>query len=220
MGFRHYDLYFLDGSVPSEAIVHRFMDISEEEKGAVAVHCKAGLGRTGTLIGLYAMKNYGFPPAEFIGWIRICRPGSVLGPQQQFLVSMENSMQKWASESQASKTFSSPVRTEEAEEKANFSSPELLMSPEDHRKANFGDKGQAERLISAKKTLQSPQSHKSTPTRPPKASPISYRSGSVSPPPAAPKRSQRVIIVSKTTTIFNTKTLPAVRKTTRRSIYS
>lgn len=205
--------------MPSESIVHRFMEISEGEKGAVAVHCKAGLGRTGTLIGLFAMKNYGFPPAEFIGWIRICRPGSVLGPQQQFLVSMENSIQRWASESQRNQTFSSPGRSEESEEKANFTSPDILMSPEDHRKANFGDKGQAERLISAKKTLQSPQSHKSTPTRLTKSPPTSYRSGSVS-PPSPPKRSQRVIIVSKTTTIFNSKTLPVVRKTTRRSIYS
>ena len=32
------------------------------------------------------MKHYRFPAADFIGWIRICRPGSVLGPQQSFLI--------------------------------------------------------------------------------------------------------------------------------------
>ncbi len=45
----------------------------------------AGLGRTGTLIGCYIMKHYKFTAAETIAWIRICRPGSVIGPQQNWL---------------------------------------------------------------------------------------------------------------------------------------
>jgi len=60
--------------------VNEFLKISENEKGALAVHCKAGLGRTGTLIGCYAMKHFKFPAVYFIGWIRIARPGSILGP--------------------------------------------------------------------------------------------------------------------------------------------
>jgi cell division cycle 14 len=31
------------------------------------------------------MKHYKFPAAAFIGYIRLCRPGSILGPQQFFL---------------------------------------------------------------------------------------------------------------------------------------
>lgn len=46
----------------------------------------AGLGRTGTLIACYIMKHYRMTAAETIAWVRICRPGSVIGPQQQFLV--------------------------------------------------------------------------------------------------------------------------------------
>jgi len=84
-GFDHYDLFFTDGSAPSDQIVQRFIDISESSKGAIAIHCKAGLGRTGTLIGCYVMKHFKFTAPEIIAWMRICRPGSVIGPQQNFL---------------------------------------------------------------------------------------------------------------------------------------
>lgn len=85
-GFNHHELFFMDGSTPSDAILQRFLDICESSRGALAVHCKAGLGRTGTLIGCYIMKHYKFTAAETIAWIRICRPGSVIGPQQDYLV--------------------------------------------------------------------------------------------------------------------------------------
>ncbi|CAF4581759.1 unnamed protein product [Rotaria socialis] len=116
-GFDHFELFFNDGSTPSDAIALKFLNIVEQAKGAVAVHCKAGLGRTGTLIGAYLMKHYKFTAAEVIAWLlhlaglgrtgtligaylmkhykftaaeviawlRICRPGSVIGPQQNFL---------------------------------------------------------------------------------------------------------------------------------------
>ena len=79
-GINHLDLYFLDGTPPPDDIVDKFLEAVEKQKGAIAIHCKAGLGRTGSLIALYCMKHFGFPPAAYIGWIRIARPGSILGP--------------------------------------------------------------------------------------------------------------------------------------------
>ncbi|XP_069817824.1 dual specificity protein phosphatase CDC14B isoform X2 [Dendropsophus ebraccatus] len=91
-GFEHHDLFFVDGSTPSDPIVKKFLNICENAEGAIAVHCKAGLGRTGTLIACYMMKHYRMTAAESIAWIRICRPGSVIGPQQQFLVDKQMSL--------------------------------------------------------------------------------------------------------------------------------
>lgn len=39
-GFEHYDLFFIDGSTPSDSIVQRFLNICENANGAIAVHCK------------------------------------------------------------------------------------------------------------------------------------------------------------------------------------
>jgi len=91
----HNDLFFIDGSTPPDHVVSDFMKVvdghfKEKDAGAIGIHCKAGLGRTGTLIGLWAMKTYQITAEAFIGWIRIARPGSILGPQQFYLQKMES----------------------------------------------------------------------------------------------------------------------------------
>lgn len=93
-GIRHVEMYFTDGTAPSLEIVDRFLELAETTEGVIAVHCKAGLGRTGTLIGCFMMKHFQFNAADFIGWIRICRPGSILGPQQHFLLDQEKQLKE------------------------------------------------------------------------------------------------------------------------------
>ena len=84
-GFKHHDLFFTDCSTPSPDVVQKFLDICDQSSGKVAVHCLAGLGRTGTLIGVWMMQHMNFRPDEVIGYLRLVRPGSVIGPQQQYL---------------------------------------------------------------------------------------------------------------------------------------
>mmetsp|Transcript_26777 Transcript_26777/g.23714 ORF Transcript_26777/g.23714 Transcript_26777/m.23714 type:complete len:171 (-) Transcript_26777:744-1256(-) len=150
------ELYFIDGSCPSDAIIEDFLQAVENEKGVVAVHCKAGLGRTGSLIACYAMKHYKFKARDFIGWIRICRPGSILGPQQQFLNDKESYFHKIADNSPIYKSISPQIQDYKKKEEALLSQMKDLhihennWSPEDKRIAEKGDYGQGDRLVKAK----------------------------------------------------------------------
>lgn len=85
-GFQHHDLIFPDGFPPTSTIAREFIEIVDAAEGAVAVHCYAGIGRTGTLIAAYLVVKYQFTPEQAIAWTRMCRPGSVIGQQQDWLL--------------------------------------------------------------------------------------------------------------------------------------
>eukprot|EP00927_Polykrikos_kofoidii_P009996 TRINITY_DN14211_c0_g1_i1.p1 TRINITY_DN14211_c0_g1~~TRINITY_DN14211_c0_g1_i1.p1 ORF type:complete len:486 (+),score=67.13 TRINITY_DN14211_c0_g1_i1:84-1541(+) len=146
-GIKHVDLYFRDGSIPPGHIITRFLHISENEPGAVAVHCKAGLGRTGTLVGLYAMKHHQFPARAFIGWNRICRPGSVLGPQQQFMVDIQNEM------FQAGRAQRTPVSLQCQQERllSEHMGKLSLRTQQADSHQDYEDPGQGEHLVNSKR---------------------------------------------------------------------
>ncbi|XP_029346846.1 dual specificity protein phosphatase CDC14AB-like [Acyrthosiphon pisum] len=91
----HVDLCFKDGSAPTVAILKTFLQISEQTPHAIAVHCKAGLGRTGTLIGAYLIQHYRMTACEAIAWVRLCRPRSIIvKSQQSFLARNERMLWK------------------------------------------------------------------------------------------------------------------------------
>mmetsp|Transcript_35927 Transcript_35927/g.48664 ORF Transcript_35927/g.48664 Transcript_35927/m.48664 type:complete len:309 (-) Transcript_35927:238-1164(-) len=141
-GIKHLDLYFLDGTPPPEEIVDKFLEASEKENGAVAVHCKAGLGRTGSLIALYCMKHFGFPAAAYIGWIRIARPGSILGPQQAYLNMMDPKMMAIGGEQKRKELFnlvSQKYGVQQKMENMNLGG-NTRMNDEEAKVAVYGDK--------------------------------------------------------------------------------
>ena len=74
------DLGCEDGAAPPVDAVAKFLAVVERLPAAVAVHCRSGRGRSGTLVALYLMKHHGFSAREAIAWLRIVRPGWCVRP--------------------------------------------------------------------------------------------------------------------------------------------
>jgi cell division cycle 14 len=79
-GIDFFDLHFPDGTCPTEELLTRFFVISDNPNYKIAIHCMAGLGRTGVLIAAYIIRNSPLTALEAIAWLRICRTGSIIGP--------------------------------------------------------------------------------------------------------------------------------------------
>ncbi|KAJ5760853.1 Tyrosine-protein phosphatase cdcA [Penicillium odoratum] len=119
MGIAHIDMIFEDGTCPPLQLVRKFIKMAHEmitvKKKGIAVHCKAGLGRTGCLIGAYLIYRYGFTANEVISFMRFMRPGMVVGPQQHWLHLNQGSFREWwfedsMREKMAASTPATPAR--------------------------------------------------------------------------------------------------------------
>ncbi|KAK3516686.1 hypothetical protein QTP70_022189 [Hemibagrus guttatus] len=75
----------VDFTPPSLSQIQRFISITEHANTgqAVAVHCKHGLGRTGTMLACYLVKTRKISGAEAIKTIRSLRPGSIETHEQE-----------------------------------------------------------------------------------------------------------------------------------------
>ncbi|KAK9240424.1 dual specificity protein phosphatase [Lipomyces kononenkoae] len=95
---QHIDMIFDDGKCPDMDMVRRFIgacvEVTSQDK-LVAVHCKAGLGRTGCLIGAFLIYAYSFTASEVIAYMRFMRPGMVVGPQQHWLYIHQHDFRDW-----------------------------------------------------------------------------------------------------------------------------
>lgn len=91
-GITVHDLYFNDMTTPSVDIIKKFMNlISKYEVDEIfAIHCRAGIGRTGVLICIYLIIKLNFKPVYAIAFLRMMRPGSIMYHQGIFLESINH----------------------------------------------------------------------------------------------------------------------------------
>lgn len=87
-GINFFDLSFR-GPLPPMNVISKFIEIVESSEFPLGVHCKAGLGKSPTLVGMYVMKKFDITGEEYIAWARICRPASIIGQQQDFIKQLE-----------------------------------------------------------------------------------------------------------------------------------
>lgn len=77
-----------DFTPPTVEQLHQFVEetrVANANGKAVGVHCRAGIGRTGTFLAAWLVAD-GFSPVEAIRRIRRLRPGSIETPEQEDVI--------------------------------------------------------------------------------------------------------------------------------------
>ena len=93
----------------------------------------------------------------------------MLGPQQQFLLEIENECKKWGAEFRGRKleVITNYKKEESKSPTKKNEESKFEMSPEEQFVSMHGDHGQAERLVSAKKSNQSSPNSPTIPNKSP-----------------------------------------------------
>lgn len=88
MEWRH--IRIIDGGIPDERFDEIWYDVKRHtidpilaSGGKVLVHCRGGLGRTGTVVAQYIMEQTSHSPEEVVRAIRQVRPGAVENSLQE-----------------------------------------------------------------------------------------------------------------------------------------
>ena len=85
-GFVAHHLPLVDGSIPADesALTDLLTELEQAlaDGETVAIHCRAGLGRTGTLAAASLIAR-GLPPADAIAAVRSPRPGTIENARQE-----------------------------------------------------------------------------------------------------------------------------------------
>jgi protein tyrosine phosphatase (PTP) superfamily phosphohydrolase (DUF442 family) len=90
LGIERIAIPMRDGQVPTDAQVTSFMDVMDDAVGKVFVHCGAGVGRTGTMVGSYMVGTGMASPAEALRFNLSVGPPSL--EQISFVSSLEGSI--------------------------------------------------------------------------------------------------------------------------------
>ncbi|KAK4144728.1 protein-tyrosine phosphatase-like protein [Dichotomopilus funicola] len=127
LGIQHIDMIFEDGTCPPLSMVRKFIRMAHDmitvKKKGIAVHCKAGLGRTGCLIGAYLIYRHGFTANEIISYMRFMRPGMVVGPQQHWLHLNQGTFREWWVEERLERKLRKEAALAAAAAQANGNQP-------------------------------------------------------------------------------------------------
>ena len=75
-GFHFFCSPIKDFGAPTIEQMHELCDFIDTAPGAVAVHCEGGLGRTGTVLAGWLIRN-GADPEEAIARVREAEPGAI-----------------------------------------------------------------------------------------------------------------------------------------------